>query len=470
MTPRLATTPALALLLALANPAGAADDPHKALLEGSRRVERDGWVYVRLEGSPERVGFQHGYLLSGEIADLLRAVKPFLEKTTKRDWDFYRKASESMLWKGVEPEYQREIDGIVAGLAARGVKADRWDLVALNAIEELPYYYVPWLDKKEGKAPTAHAPGNCSAFVAAGRATKDGRVVMGHNAWTNYVVGSRWNIIFDLKPERGYRILMDGLPGVIVSDDDFGVNSGGLMVTETTITQFEGWDPEGKPEFSRARKAMQYARSIDDYVRIMLDGNNGGYANDWLLADNSTGEIARFELGLKHHSVERTRDGVFVGSNFPVGEKLIAEETKFDVKNKASSPNARRTRWEQLVSEWAGKIDVEAGKRFELDTYDVIEGKDAPNDRTIFGVVEDCPRGVPEWDWGPYFPGGTVQSKVIDGRMAERMEFWAAMGHPVGPPFKADEFLKKRPEYEWMRGLLKDVDAHPWSKFTIDLK
>jgi hypothetical protein len=53
---------------------------------------------------------------------------------------------------------------------------------------------------------------------------------------------------------------MDGLPGVIVSDDDFGVNAAGIMITETTITQFEGWDPAGKPEFARARKALQYRR------------------------------------------------------------------------------------------------------------------------------------------------------------------------------------------------------------------
>ena len=49
-------------------------------------------------------------------------------------------------------------------------------------------------------------------------------------------------------------MLMDGFPGVIVSDDDFGVNSQGIMVTETTITQFTGFDPNGIPEFVRARK------------------------------------------------------------------------------------------------------------------------------------------------------------------------------------------------------------------------
>src|SRR5436309_1527566 len=82
--------------------------------------------------------------------------------------------------------------------------------------------------------------------------------VVSRQKLTNYITGARWNIIFDdLKPEKGYRILMDGLPGVIASDDDFGVNSNGIMVTETTITQFFGFDPNGKPEFFRARKTMQ---------------------------------------------------------------------------------------------------------------------------------------------------------------------------------------------------------------------
>src|SRR5262252_6038853 len=198
---------------------------------------------------------------------------------------------------------------------------------------------------------------------------------MGHNNWTDYVTGSRWNIIFDIKPERGFRILMDGLPGVIVSDDDFGVNSNGIVITETTIGGFQGFDPNGTPEFFRARKALQYSESIDDYVRIMLDGNNGGYANDWLVGDNKTGEIALFELGLKQHSVRRTKDGYYVGSNFPVDEKLIREETNFDTNNMANSPNARRTRWEQLIAEHKGKIDVEIAKAMESDAYDAYEKK-----------------------------------------------------------------------------------------------
>ncbi len=434
-------------------------------LRGAYRSDKDGWIYVHLEGSPEQIGFQHGSLLAAEIADFLRVAKPYFHKSTGRDWDFYRQASEKMLWPRIDEEYRREIDAIVAGLASKGVAADRWDLVALNANEELPYYYVPWLDRKERKTPTTHAPGNCSAFVATGSYTRDGRIVMGHNAWTNYVVGSRWNIVFDIKPEAGARILMDGLPGVIVSDDDFAITSAGMMITETTITQFEGWDPDGKPEFMRARKAIQYSRSIDDFVRIMLDGNNGGYANDWLVGDNKTGEIALFELGLKNHSVRRSKDGCYFGANFPDSPKLLREETKFDPGKTTSSPNARKVRWERLIAEHKGKIDLELGKRFETDDVDVISTRREANERTLCGRVEVSPHGVPEWDWGPFYPGGTVQSKVTDASLVDRMAFWGQVGHH-GSDFLAGPFLEHHPEYKWMEGLLKDMKAGPWSLFS----
>ena len=458
------------LCLGAVRPADAALAPavDSGRLAGSYRFERDGWIYVHIEGTPDQIGYQHGSLLAREIADFLRVIKPFLEKSTKRDWNFYRDAAQKMLWNTIDSEYQREIDGIVAGLAAHGVEADRWDLVALNANQELPYYYVPWLDKKEGKTAVSHAPGNCSAFVASGSFTRDGKIVMGHNAWTNYVVGTRWNVIFDIKPTEGARMLMDGLPGVITSDDDFGVNSAGIMVTETTITQFEGWDPAGKPEFVRARKALQYSRSIDDFVRIMLEGNNGGYANDWLIGDNTNGEIALFELGLKNHSVRRTHDGCFFGANFPDSEKLTTEETKFDPTKKDSSPNARKVRWEGLIAEHKGKIDLDLAKTFETDDFDVITQRRGANERTLCGRVEISPRGAPEWDWAPYYPGGTVQSKVIDGTLAGKMTFWGQIGHH-GSDFIADKFLKEHSEYSWLDGLIKDLKCQPWSRFEIDM-
>jgi Phospholipase B len=290
--------------------------------------------------------------------------------------------------------------------------------------------------------------------------------VMAHNNWTSYVNGERWVIVFDIVPKNGYRMLMDGFPGVIASDDDFGVNSDGLMVTETTITQFEGWDPNGKPEFDRARKAMQYAGSIDDYVKIMLDGNNGGYANDWLLGDRKTGEIAQFELGLKAYKVWRTKDGAFAGSNWARDPKVLKlDAPEFDPNDKSSSPNARRARWEELISENKGKIDVALAQKMLGDHFDSYEKKEDPDERTLCGHVDASPRGVSQWEWGPYFPGGAVQGKATDSEMTKEMSFIARAGHPCGENFLAKPFLAAHPEYDWQAPYLRDMKAGPWTEF-----
>jgi hypothetical protein len=155
--------------------------------------------------------------------------------------------------------------------------------------------------------------------------------------------------------------------------------------------------------------------------------------------------------------VRRTRDGYYVGSNFPVDEKLARLETNFDYHNLGGSPLARKTRWEQLVAEHKGNIDVERVKQMESDSYDAFEKKDGPNERSLCGLVDSSPRGIPEWDWGKFFPGGTVQAKAVDGAMTEKMQFWAAMGHPCAPDFVADKFLNEHAEYRWMRGLLRDM-------------
>ncbi len=65
-----------------------------------------------------------------------------------------------------------------------------------------------------------------------------------------------------------------------------------------------------------------------------------------------------------------------MGSNFPVNEKLTREETDFPANDISNSANARRVRWEQLMTENKGKIDVAAGERFLADHYDTYRQKD----------------------------------------------------------------------------------------------
>ena len=440
---------------------------NEAVLAKAYRFDRGGWTYVHLEGAPHDIGYQHGYLLAPEIADAFAVVRLEMTHDTGRSWEFFRRAGREMLWPKIDPEYQAELQGIADGLAARKVKLDLDDIVAFNGFSELPDYYVPYLEQKihgENVRP-ADPAGHCSAFVAAGSWTKDGQIVMAHSNWTTYIEGARWKIVFDIAPQQGFHVLMDGFPGAIASDDDFGINSAGMMITETTISNFRGFDPTGKPEFVRARKAMQYADSIDTYATIMLDGNNGGYANDWLLGDRKTGEIARFELGLKHHNLWRTKDGYFSGANFPSDPDVIRDETTFDPNNLAASSNARRIRWDQLIGENKGKIDVALAETFLGDHYDTFTKTEGANKRTLCSHYETVIERVPDSSSRAYDPYGAVSGKAIDSRMAEAMSFTARIGHPCGTNFDAAKYLKQHSDYSWQAPVMQDMIAGPWTNF-----
>src|ERR1700719_2724233 len=225
----------LAVSCAAVAAASGSSDPR---LQKAYRFQQGGWTYVHVEGSPSDVGFQHGYLLAPEIADAFEAIKMFDTHQTQRNWEFFRTTARQMLWPHIDAEYQQELQGIADGVKAHGVDLDLYDIVALNAFEEVPDYYLPWLNKREkqARAPKLKAPGHCSAFIATGAYTKDHQIVIAHNNWTGYLDGERWVIIFDIVPQRGQRILMDGFPGVITSDDHFGVNAAGIIITKTTHT------------------------------------------------------------------------------------------------------------------------------------------------------------------------------------------------------------------------------------------
>jgi hypothetical protein len=458
------------LVLAFGLSAAPAREPQNdpRLKKSFRRPDQKGWIFVHLEGSPSEIGFQHGFLLAAEIEDAQKVVALGLTHDSKKDYAFFRTAAEKVLWPHIEAQYREELKGIVEGLKAKNVALDLWDIVALNAWLELTPYYTGWYDQ-EHKLTAANrpVPEHCSAFVATGSYTKDGKIVIAHNNWTEYKEASRWNIIFDIAPQKGYRFMMDGMPGLIHSGDDFGVSTAGMVITETTIGYFAGFDPNGIPEFVRARKAMQYSSSIDDFARIMKDGNNGGYANNWLVADTRNNEIASLELGLKHVTLQRTKDGYFVGSNFPENTELIRDEAiEFPVKDMSISANARHVRWEQLMAENKGTITADAAERFLADHYDTFDKETAPSERTLCGHIDLSHRGSKPWQ-NDYGPAGTAQNKVTDSTMAAPMAFTAAMGHSCGIDFKAAPHLKEHPAFDWQKDVLRDLDSHPWTTFRI---
>ena len=436
----------------------------QAWVAKASRDVRNGWVYLHIEGKPFARGFQHGYLLAKEIAECLRVEKHMTWWDTGKEWPYFVEQTLKMFAPKIDPEFREEMEGIAAGALKAGVDVSYGDIVLLNASSEIMGYWYPSSQKDDAQPKKT---GGCSAFIATGKATADGRIVMAHNTWSFFVPADS-NVVIDLLPEKGSRILMQGFPAAIHSDTDFFICSSGLVGTETTIDYFKGFDPNGIPEFVRIRKAMQYARDLDEALKIMIDGNNGGYANTWLFGDVRSNEIARLELGLKFHSIERTRDGFYCGSNITENIPLLRQETDADFDNIKHSDIARRVRWLELFDKWMGKIDVESGKLMLGDHYDVYAGKDMPGDRTICGHWElaSDPAGGSSDAWAkPFYPAGALDGKVVDARMAQQMTFWAKWGSSCDIPFDAEKFLREHRQYDYLKGYLKSRPAQPWTVF-----
>jgi hypothetical protein len=432
------------------------------LLKGSSKIEREGWIFLHLEGTPFQIGYQHGFFLGIYIDEAIKALSFYLEKETGKKWKFFKSVAKKFYLPKIPQEYLEEMKGIAEGARAIGVKEiDLEDIVALNSWMETAWYYIPYIEpKKKG------APSHCSAFIATGDATKDGIIVMAHNTWIDYVTGRFFNIFIDLKPKKGNRILMQSYPGFIHSGSDWYISSSGLMVTETTIVGFKGFNPNGTPEFVRARRAIQYANSIDEWVEIIMEDNNGGYANSWLIGDRKTGEIACLELGLKNHSLKRTKNGYFAGSNIAFDEK-VREETDLDYSDETTTGMARHKRWKELLDSNYGKIDSNLAKSFISDHFDVVLQKESPSARTLCGHIELDPKGEPSWERPPYYPEGAVDAKVTDSLLAERMMSWAIFGHPCKLEFNSEKFLETKSQFKWMKDWLKDLPKNEWVLFGI---
>jgi hypothetical protein len=436
-------------------------DPEKLLAKGYR-YEKNGWIFVHLEGGPFERGFQRGYLTADEIEQFRETLAYTQEFQTSHEFGFFVRAASKLFKNKIPKEYAEEMQGMVAGMQEAGKEVSYDEMLFMNGFIDILWYWWP----QEKKAGRGNRPG-CSAFIATGDATADGKIVMAHNSWISYALGRFCNIIVDIVPEKGHRILMQSWGPCLYSATDFFITGAGLLGAETTIGGFEGFDPKGTPVFVRARKAMQYADTIDEWARIMVQDNNGAYANSWLLGDISTGQIARLELGLKYHSLEKKTNGYFTGSNVAENTRILRKETKASWDDVRDRRVARRVRWEQLMKKHYGRIDVETAKRMLGDHYDVYLQQEIPTSRTICGHYELDDGSVPGSP-GAYRPAGAVDGKAVDSDMAEAWRFWAKWGSSCDIGFDAAEFLKKHRQYAWLEGYLKDYCADPWTLLPSD--
>jgi hypothetical protein len=452
------------ILLALTAHAAALSSDQQQWLSKGHRFERHGWIYLHVEGEPRERGFQHGYLLAPEIADGLRTTRISWEYDSAMPWSWLVGRAAVMFTPRLDAETKAELDGIAEGLGAAGHPTTRDELVAYNGIIELSGYWWPTELKKIKESGETAVRQSCSAFIATGKMTRDGNIVLGHNTMMEYYSAFP-NVIADIRPAKGHRILWQTQPGWVHSGTDFFVTDAGLVGCETTIGEFEGFETNGVPEFVRMRRATQDAGSIEQWCEIIRRGNNGGYANAWLLGDINTREIARLELGLREVGFEKKRDGCFTGSNVAEDLKVLRFETSTKETDIRTSGVARRVRWNELMKQYAGRIDLALAKQFEADHFDTYLRKNDPDGRTLCGHYELGREPAGAWPGVPFGCAGTVDAKVVDAAMARAMGFAARWGSACGRAFDARQYLSAHAQFDWMKDILKNRPSQSWTQF-----
>ncbi|HEX2868988.1 MAG TPA: C45 family autoproteolytic acyltransferase/hydrolase [Ignavibacteriales bacterium] len=387
------------------------------------RFEDKGWVFLHIEGEPYQRGFQYGYLAADEIKEFI--TKLAIKKNTadpQAGWKDIRFSADAIMLRRYEEEYLTEMKGIADGAGKAGIKLfgknpDLIDIVALNSSIDIDYagdalHNTP--NPLTGKSFLAAEDEltiqdklhKCSSFLATKSATKDNRVVFGQIFMWNGYTGPHWNFFVDVVPSKGNRLVYETYPGGIHSGADFYINSAGITIGETTVSQTP-FNPDGIPQSDRIRKAAQYAKSIDDVVSIMTTKNNGLYTNDWLIADTKTDEIAVLALGTNKYQLWRSSKKEFYGN----------QKDWYWSDNNVKSLDVRK---EYVVNDDNAPYDL----AFRPVNRDLAFTKFYEEN---YGKI-DANKGINLWNSSPINRPHACDGKVTTSEMAEHMMFFANYG------------------------------------------
>jgi hypothetical protein len=427
-------------------------------------LQKNGWTYISIKGNPRERGFAHGYLVAEDFIKIQKMLDFFVFESYGFKWDYFIKKINDDFYEMTKndfPEMFEEMMGISEGLNANHCKTSIQEIIAWNFYLSISYWFK---DPAGNKTHEGGARDKCSAFIAVGDWTEDGKIVCAHNSFTDYVDGQYAYVVLDIQPTHGHRIIMQTSPGWIWSGTDFFITSKGIIGTETTIGGFLPYEKK-IPIGYRIRKAMQYGNSMDEYVKILLDGNSGDYANSWLFGDIHKNEIMRIELGLKYYNVEKTKNGVFIGFNATYDPQIrnieCSNQGFFDIRR---HQGARYVRLSDLMDEYKGKLNIEVAKQIIADHYDVYLKTENKCSRTVCSHYDLDPReymssaGRPV----PFAPHGAVDGFVVDSSMARKMVMCGRYGNSCGTPFLKKEYIKNNRQFEMFEPYLFDRPSQPW--------
>ena len=216
---------------------------------GIRYPTKNGWHQVSIWGEPYERGYAHGLLLADELKLSMDTFKFALYDSHGLPFDFFVEASNFLFKTTIQnnyPKFYQEMKGIVDGANKNGAGITEDELVLWNNMFSIDYamsYLHDNADKvhtmsaknkkliKEIGSSTLEGGANdrCSAFLAVGDYTKDGKIVCAHNSFCNFIVGQFANCVITITPSKGdgHKTMFQSCAGCICSGTDFFITSNG---------------------------------------------------------------------------------------------------------------------------------------------------------------------------------------------------------------------------------------------------
>ena len=448
-------------------------------IKNGLRYELNGWIYISIKGDAKERGYAYGKLVAKDMKEVRRILDFIIYTDYGVKWDFFIEAARKYFTPKIQELFPEFYDEMVGFSEGANISID--EVVAWNNYFTLTESWWANMPEEEAIAVKGSSISNtaasreggakerCSAFIAVGDWTSDGKIVCAHNNFSNFVDGQLAKYVIDIKPTKGNRILMMGFPGWIWSGTDFFVTSAGIIGTETTIGGFIAYK-DNIPISCRIRNAMQYGNSLDDYEKMLLEGNSGDYANSWLFGDTNKNEIMRIELGLRFHNTERKSNGYFIGFNAPYDPRIRNLECiNTGIDDIRRHQGARKVRLEDLMDTWKGGLNIEIAKKIMADHYDVYLNKENPCSRTCCAHYElDAREYMSDQSRPkPFQPRGALDGNVIDTAMAKAMSFSLRWGSSCGIPFDKNKFCDNNRVWNYLRDYLESRPQQPWTTFSI---
>ena len=435
-------------------------------------AESGGWKTIDVTSTTDP--YTRGVYLGKETAELYQTMRAgfsyMILETTGMELTFFEAKGVEIHGSHIPPALRAELQGVADGLGVAYEEVLGWNLVP-----EMVGSWWPSLGASQANpsAPPLFARNShCSAFIATGSATADGRIVVGHTTFLEFWEGQFYSLIVKLaytSPNDGnvYHLSMQTAPGYVASLTDWYVNTAGIVATETTIAGLMGYNPHGSPYFVRARDAAQNADSIESFVDILNATNSGGMAAMWLIGEVDSGRIAEFQQGLRYTQLSILSDGAFYGDNVPSNPQIRNLEIPYgggwsDIRQ---NQGARRVVWPMLLDKHWGSITDQTALTMLADDYDpylkrnVVSSRNicAVNDVTMFTYMS-----APSDIWAaPFYPSGSTDAKAANATMLEQGVYWARWGRANGMAFDTQSFFDLNPQWAWQQPVLIDRPSQP---------